>query len=188
MKRKKFCKCLFTLLYALLLSLSVWEMIPALAQAAGAEEGTELQVEVTDAYTDAHGVTYSWYGYEDGTAEIYAFSFGEGDVVMEIPGSLGGYTVTKLAGETGAREIVSVTIPESIAAFGKSTFKDSTIGTVYYNAADAVTQNSLYFSPFGYTEIGAFVTGSKVEKLEGYLFYKTEFTQEELALEVHKAK
>ena len=108
MRRKTLYRCMLVL-FAVILLLQRWSMLSVSAQAkeetmeksGGAGEGEEEPgLEVTDTYVDSHGVTYSWKGFEDGTAEIYGFAFGDGTkVVLDIPGVIEGYTVTKLTGD-----------------------------------------------------------------------------------------
>ena len=141
---------------------------------------------VTDSFTDSHGVTYKWKGFEDGTAEVYEFTVGADvvEIVLDIPGEIEGYTVTRLTGKLEDTEIKTVTIPESIVQFGEDTFRRSTIGTLNYNAVDAFPISEFYFTPFGYAVIKHLNLGANVNKIESYLFYQTVIKQSEVILNV----
>lgn len=78
-RKKKLCGLL--VLFAVLLFWQGWGMQTVSAQTEEtprASGGEELVAAVTDSFTDSHGVTYKWKGFEDGTAEVYEFTVGGG--------------------------------------------------------------------------------------------------------------
>lgn len=186
-RKKKLCSLL--VLFAVLLFWQGWGMRTVSAQteeAPRASGGEELAAAVTDSFTDSHGVTYKWKGFEDGTAEVYEFTVGADvvEIVLDIPGEIEGYTVTRLTGKLEDTEIKTVTIPESIVQFGEDTFRRSTIETLNYNAVDAFPISEFYFTPFGYAVIKHLNLGANVNKIESYLFYQTVIKQSEVVLNV----
>ena len=186
-RKKKLCGLL--VLFAVLLFWQGWGMRTVSAQTEEtprALNGEELAAAVTDSFTDSHGVTYKWKGFEDGTAEVYEFTVGADvvEIVLDIPGEIEGYTVTRLTGKLEDTEIKTVTIPESIVQFGEDTFRRSTIETLNYNAVDALPISEFYFTPFGYAVIKHLNLGANVNKIESYLFYQTVIKQSEVVLNV----
>lgn len=192
--KRKFYKPFLTVLLSALVSLPG---IPALPVQAQTENGTVETVSGGDVgaagersriedstFTDAGGNTYKWYGYGDRTAEIYEMVPSAGQVNLTIPSEIEGYTVTSITGNLKGRALETVTIPETITFFGESTFEHAKIKHLYYNAVDASTEESFFYTPFAYAEIDEFVAGDSVETIEGYMFYQTVFKQEELALHI----
>lgn len=189
--RKRMYKCTMSVLAAALFFLPYTSAMPVTAQEAeqsiaAADETAELKV--TSTYTDNNGVTYSWYGYEDDTAEIYQVDFSTTEIVMEIPRELDGYTVTKISTRLNEKTIQSLTIPDSITLFGENTFEKCIIGVLYFNAVDAVTGNDVLLSPFYDAEIGEIFFSDMVEIIEPYVFCKTTFRQEKIELEIPQIK
>ncbi len=194
--KKRIYKPFLTALMAALMSLPGITALPVQAQTenetvetiSGGDvgaAGSHTLVE-TDSYTDANGNSYKWYGYNDQTAEIYEIVPFAGQVTLDIPSEIGGYKVTSITGTLKNQTLESVTIPETIAFLGESTFERAKINHLYYNAVDAATEQSFFFTPFAYAEIGEFHIGDTVETIEGYMFYQTVFRQEELELHVPK--
>jgi len=122
----------------------------------------------TDSYTDSNGNSYKWYGYNDQTAEIYEIVPFADQVTLDIPSEIGGYKVSGITGTLKNQTLESVTIPETIAFLGESAFERAKINHLYYNAVDAATEQSFFFIPFAYAEIGEFHVRDNVETIEGY--------------------
>lgn len=192
--KKQIYKPFLTALMAALMSLPGITALPVQAQTenetvetvSGGDvgaTGAHTRVETSD-YTDSNGNNYKWYGYNDQTAEIYEIVSFADQVTMDIPSAIGGYKVTSITASLKNQTLESVTIPETITFLGKSTFERAKINHLYYNAVDAALEQSFFFTPFAYAEIGEFHVGDTVETIEGYMFYQTVFRQEELALHV----
>lgn len=49
------------------------------------EEENRKNAEITSSYQDKNGVSYDWFGYEDGTAMIYEMSCERDTIVLDIP-------------------------------------------------------------------------------------------------------
>ena len=146
----------------------------------------EIEEEVTDIFLDGSGITYQWRGYADGTAEIYGVEAEEGQqgFTVEIPREIDGYVVTAITGSLNRQQIAALTIPETITVFGKSTFAENQIGTLIYQAADAVNEENFFYCPFAYSEIGHLEIGSGVQTIRDRTFYRTVFLQPEVELHV----
>ncbi|MDE6664378.1 MAG: InlB B-repeat-containing protein [Lachnospiraceae bacterium] len=159
------------------------ETLMLLSEETGDEEGSGEEYVTDDTYTDENGVVYHYYGYEDGTANIYELeSYKENSV--NIPESIDGYTVTQLTFAiitTG--KITTVTIPETVKYIGCNAFRWATIGTVYYNAPEAETgATSVTDGCFYSTQIDNIVIGEDVKILPDYLFASASVTMDELVL------
>lgn len=195
--RKESYRPIFAFILSALMSLSAEGLPTAVAQetdevmetddggeAEEKEEETERQIEVTSEYQDANGMAYQWYGYNDGTAEIYGFRTDRNNPVVEIPGEISGYVVTDLTGSLSYTSIESLTIPESVTTFGTCTFQEDKIKVLNYNAVDARCEESFFTTPFGYSEVEEFHIGQKVQVIGDYTFYKAVFDQEKVELRV----
>lgn len=144
--------------------------------AAHADTATEDGAALDADYTDSNGVTYSYYGYADGTATIHTVTDYAGKDV-DIPGEIGGYTVTSMNADFpfGAK-LASLTIPEPITYIGENLFWGVEIGALYYNAAEAYTSDNNLVSPFSSAKIGEFYTGENVRTITRWMFNMAEFT------------
>lgn len=196
--RKGMQKPVLAILLSVLVSLHAAEPLPVLADTtdetggttAGEDTGQETEeeegrtIETTSFYQDDNGMIYRWYGYDDGTAEIYEFEPATEEIVIDIPEELDGYVVTSLTGSVTYKTIESLTIPETITHFGKSTFYNDVINNLYYNAVDAGNEGDFFYCPFAYSDVYNLYIGDAVEVIEGYTFYQTVFHQEEIALHV----
>ena len=129
---------------------------------------------VTDGtYTDENGITYHYYGYEDGTANIYKLVKRVGKDV-NIPAYIDGYKVTQLTFYTWG-DFPSVTIPETITYIGKTVFAETEIQTLYYNATEEVQVEAMPSAPFRHAKIGSLITGENVHIIPAYIFSYSEF-------------
>lgn len=139
----------------------------------------------TDAsYTDANGIVYSYYGYEDGTADIYAMADYDGKEVV-VPAVIDGYTVTQITAQLSYdTQLVSLTLPETIIFLGEYCFQVDGIGTLYYNATEAAGIESVYGAPFLGVAIGNLVIGDNVRVIPDRMFYQAGFAQDEVVLSV----
>lgn len=148
-------------------------------------------VQDTNTYTDENGVIYHYYGYEDGTAEIYELeSCMESSwryKALNIPSQVGDYTVTRLTFTFSSTSplIPSVTIPETVTYMEGSLFKFMTILELYYNAEAAETgaageSSGVFFRG----DIRAFHLGENVRSIPDYCFASTTMTIDELKLNV----
>lgn len=195
--RKGMYKPVLAVLLSVLVSLHAAEPLPVLADTTDETggttdgedtgQGTEEEgrtIETTSSYQDDNGMIYRWYGYDDGTAEIYEFEPATEEIVIDIPEELDGYVVTSLTGSVTYKTIESLTIPETITHFGKSTFYNDVINNLYYNAVDAGNEGDFFYCPFAYSDVYNLYIGDAVEVIEGYTFYQTVFHQGEIALHV----
>ena len=161
------------------------EMISGTRAEAG-NATTEGETQITNTYQDGSGITYQWKGYADGTAEIYGMEAGEGQqgLTVAIPAEIDGYMVTAITGNLSQKQIETLTIPETIIRFGKSTFAENQIGTLIYQAVDAVNEENFFYCPFAYSEIEHLEIGSRVQAIHDRTFYQTVFRQPEVELHV----
>lgn len=145
----------------------------------------------TNTYTDENGVIYHYYGYEDGTAEIYELESYEGIIgrykPINIPSQVGDYTVTRLTFTFSSTSslIPSVTIPETITYMEGSLFKFMTILELHYNAEAAETgaageSSGVFFRG----DIREFHLGENVRSIPDYCFDSADMTIDELTLHV----
>ncbi len=150
-------------------SIEVFSMVSA-------SETAEEEQTVNADYTDRNGVTYSYYGYTDGTAAVYAIT-GYAGKDVDIPGEIDGYTVTEIQADLpfGAN-LLSMTVPESITCMGDRIFWGVNIGTLYYNAAEAYDIEHGLPSPFSSARISEFYTGEQVRVIPGEMFASAYFT------------
>ena len=150
------------------------EMISGTRAEAG-NATTEGETQITDTYQDGSGITYQWKGYADGTAEIYGMEAGEGlqGLTVAIPAEIDGYMVTAITGNLSQKQIETLTIPETIIRFGKSTFAENQIGTLIYQAVDAGNEENFFYCPFAYSEIEHLEIGSRVQAIHDRTFYQT---------------
>lgn len=135
--------------------------------------------EINSTYTDSNGVTYSYYGYDDGTAKLYAIANYSG-ADLNIPANIDGYTVTQITFSVSGN-FNSITIPESITYIHDYAFKDTKINNLYYNALN-VQAVGWSRAPFAGATIENIVFGENV-KIPGSMFVNTKFTQDEIILE-----
>ena len=142
---------------------------------------------ITDSsFEDEHGVTYKWYGYADGTAEIYEMSCRRENIVIDIPNEIEGYLVTRLTGMMRNVTIASVTLPETLEYLGKGVFNYATIGELYFNSRDVRNEGNFFHTPFCFTKVEQVCFGEQVEGIADYTFYETVFDQPQLVLHVPK--
>ncbi|MCM1144324.1 MAG: leucine-rich repeat protein [Clostridium sp.] len=152
-----------------------------------AAEGEENVVDAS--YTDANGIIYHYYGYEDGTANIYELenywgSFGVG-YSINIPAYIDGYMVTKLTfiSDSSAKHPV-VTIPETVTYMGDYAFRFMRIVDLYYNAEWAeVGTYKERGGCFARATIDNLHIGENVRAIPDYLFVGAEMTLDELTLD-----
>lgn len=153
----------------------------------------EGSVQVDSTYTDGNGVIYHYYGYDDGTAEIYeledcmesSFRY----KALDIPAHVGDYTVTRLTFTFSAttQAIPSVTIPETVTYMRESLFKFMTILELHYNAEAAETgAASEYDGIFFRGDIRKFELGGNVRSIPDYCFSWATITLDELNLNVER--
>lgn len=153
------------------------EVLPIeVVSAVSASESAEADEPLNADYTDSNGVTYSYYGYGDGTAEIHTIMGYEGKDV-DIPGETDGYIVTEIQAKLpfGAN-LISMTIPESVTCMGDRIFWGVNIGTLYYNAAEITATENNASSPFSAAKIGEFHTGERVRLIPAEMFSSATFT------------
>lgn len=146
------------------------------------EEEKQKKAVITSLYQDKNGVSYDWFGYEDGTAMIYDMSCERDTIVLDIPSYIDGYKVTVLGGQFKWKTFESVTIPESIQYLSNRVFEYCTIKKLYYNAKEADCDNDFGKTPFGYAKINEIIFGRDVEQIGDYIFYSTSFYQDEIRL------
>lgn len=108
------------------------------------DEISTVAAQLTDKYyTDIKGVIYHYYGYDDGTANIYKLEDYSGSdserKEILIPKEIASYTITQITFATEECSFSEVTIPETVTYIGGSVFKSATIDRLYYNAVDATT-------------------------------------------------
>ncbi|MCM1193980.1 MAG: leucine-rich repeat domain-containing protein [Acetatifactor muris] len=154
------------------------ESVALLSDVPAAHDGTaEGDSAAVDAdYTDSSGVTYSYYGYADGTAAVHTVTDYAGKDV-NIPSEIDGYTVTAVnASFPFGAKLASLTIPEPVTYIGEHLFWGVEIGVLYFNAAEAVTSDNNFMSPFSSAKIGAFYTGGNVCTISKWMFNMAEFT------------
>lgn len=153
----------------------------------------EGSVQVDSTYTDANGVIYHYYGYDDGTAEIYelencmesSFRY----KALDIPAHVGDYTVTRLTFTFSAttQAIPSVTIPETVTYMRESLFKFMTILELHYHAEAAETgaaseADGIFFRG----DIRKLDIGENVRSIPDYCFSLATITMDELNLNVER--
>lgn len=142
---------------------------------------------VTDSsFEDENGVQYKWYGYADGTAEIYEMSCRRETIVIDIPEEIEGYLVTRLTGMMRNATIASVTLPETLEYLGNGVFNYATIGELYFNSRDVRNEGNFFHTPFCFTKVEQICFGEHVEGIADYTFYETIFDQPQLMLHVPK--
>lgn len=106
---------------------------------------SEAVQDADSTYTDENGVIYHYYGYDDGTAEIYELEDCKESTwdykALNIPSRIGDYTVTSLTFSLPSETptFPSVTIPETVTYMKDSLFKRMKISELYYNAEAAET-------------------------------------------------
>ena len=157
------------------------------------DEVSVIAVEATaDTYTDNNGIIYSYYGYNDRTANIYKVEFPGGDSIdgipMNIPMKIAEYEITQLTFTMSSPvNFYSVTIPETITYIADNAFRSVTINELYYNAVDAETRSS---STTGGSFTGATINGLHIGKnvraLPDYLFSNATIKLDELTLDMEK--
>lgn len=142
---------------------------------------------VTDSsFEDENGVQYKWYGYADGTAEIYEMSCRREIIVIDIPEEIEGYLVTRLTGMMRNATIASVTLPETLEYLGNGVFNYATIGELYFNSREVRNEGDFFHTPFCFTKVEQICFGEQVEGIADYTFYETVFDQPQLMLHVPK--
>ena len=116
------------------------------------------------------------YSVNDGGATVDGYN-GSGTEVI-IPDELGGYPVTGVGAEAfkDHRELVSVTIPETVSLIGSQAFYGCTgLQTVYYNAVSAADlqddSNAFYSAGTGNVSGMTVIFGGLVQRIPAYLFY-----------------
>ena len=193
--KKSLYKSLLAMLMSAMVTTSIVSPLPVSAQTMSetdtseggtTEEEDNSTPETISSFRDENDVVYKWYGYADGTAEIYEISCDKDTIVIDIPSNLEGYRVTRLSGKMRSRTIESVTLPETIEYLGYRVFEYSTIENLYYNAADAKNDEDFFNTPFAYTTVKQVYFGESVERIADYTFYQTIFSQAELELHVPK--
>ena len=159
-----------------------------------AREAEGEAVQDTDStYTDANGVIYHYYGYDDGTAEIYELeSYKESTwdyKALDIPSQIGDYTVTRLTFTVSSTTptFPSVTIPETVTYMKDSLFKRMKISELYYNAEAAQTgaeaeSTGVFFQAY----IWDLHIGGNVKSIPDYCFTSAYMTLDELTLDVER--
>ncbi len=152
-----------------------------------AEETAEPVSEDQDAetvsegtYTDESGAVFTYQEYADGTAHICGIDEYRGKQ-LAVPAQIDGLRVTGIRSRT-AGEVESLTIPETITYIGASAFSSLSIGTLYYDAAEAQTEEN--GSVFGSARIGDLVLGGNVRSIEGPVFKNAVFLQDSLTVSV----
>ena len=161
-KRKK----TISLLIALVLALSVFNIAPLTANAA--DSGELAKTGFTDpAYPDFKYIVNG-----DDTAEITGYTGAGGNIT--IPSTLGGYKVT-IIGDSAFKlyrdklgELTSVTIPNSVTSIGMYAFAYSGLTSV--NIPDSVTSigSSAFYDCEGLTSV---TIGNSVENIDYQTFY-----------------
>ena len=120
-------------------------------------DGEETITTMDVSYTDANGITYSYYSYEDGTANIYAMADYDGKEVA-ILSVIDGYAVTQITAQLSYdAQLISLTIPETVTSIGTYCFQVDGIGTLYYNATEVTDVQDVYGAPFVGAAIGNLV-------------------------------
>lgn len=157
------------------------------------EEKSVAVKNIDSTYTDGNGVVYHYYGYDDGTAEIYelencmesSFRY----KALDIPAHVGDYTVTRLTFTFSAttQAIPSVTIPETVTYMRESLFKFMTILELHYYAEAAETgaaseSDGVFFRG----DIRKFELGGNVRSIPDYCFSWAKITMEELNLDLER--
>lgn len=155
------------------------------------QEGPRDAAQADSTYTDAKGVIYYYYGYDDGTAEIYKLeNYNESSwdyKALTIPAHIGGYTVTRLT-FTVSSDIPwfpSVTIPETVTYMEGSLFKRMKISALYYNAENATTgATSESTGVFFQANIQELHIGENVKTIPDYCFDSAKITMDNLTVNV----
>ena len=162
----------------------------------GEKEPAEKTAAAQDAdstYTDANGVIYHYYGYDDGTAEIYELEDCKESTwdykALNIPSRIGDYTVTRLTFSLPSETptFPSVTIPETVTYMKDSLFKRMKISELYYNAETAETgaggeSTGVFFQAY----IWELHIGGNVKVIPDYCFASSYMTMDELTLDVER--
>ncbi|MBD5521253.1 MAG: leucine-rich repeat protein [Lachnospiraceae bacterium] len=161
-----------------------------LSEETGDEEGSGEEYVTDDTYTDENGVVYHYYGYEDGTADIYELeSYKIADKqgkVINVPADIDGYTVTRITFKTSvSTNFPSITIPETITYMGNCVFEHANIGELYYNAV-AATSNPVRGEEgcILASVIDNLNIGENVKVIPDALFKSTKINNDELVLNV----
>ena len=158
------------------------EEVGVMLLSAQAEETAAAQ-DADSTYTDENGVIYHYYGYEDGTAEIYELEDCKESTwdykALNIPSQIGDYTVTSLTFSLPSETptFPSVTIPETITYMKDGLFKRMKISELYYNAEAAETgaggdSNGVFFQAY----IWGLHIGGNVKAIPDYCFASSYMT------------
>ena len=156
-------------------------------------EETAAAQDADSTYTDANGVIYHYYGYDDGTAEIYELEDCQESTwdykALNIPSRIGDYTVTRLTFSLPSETptFPSVTIPETVTYMKDSLFKRMKISELYYNAEAAETgaggeSTGVFFQAY----IWGLHIGGNVKSIPDYCFASSYMTLDELTLDVER--
>jgi len=156
-------------------------------------EETAAAQDADSTYTDENGVIYHYYGYEDGTAEIYELEDCKESTwdykALNIPSRIGDYTVTRLTFSLPSETptFPSVTIPETVTYMKDSLFKRMKISELYYNAEAAETgaggeSTGVFFQAY----IWGLHIGGNVKVIPDYCFASSYMTMDELTLDVER--
>ena len=168
------------------------EEVGVMLLSAQAAEGSAVQ-DADSTYTDGNGVIYHYYGYEDGTAEIYELEDCKESTwdykALSFPSQIGDYTVTRLTFTLASTTPVfpSVTIPETVTYMKDSLFKRMTIRELYYNAEAAETgaggeSTGVFFQ----ANIRELHIGGNVKVIPDYCFASAKITMDELTIDVER--
>ena len=151
------------------------------------EINTVAEQQTDSVYTDGKGIKYHYYGYDDGTANIYELedfldTYPKGKAI-NIPKSIGGYTVTQITFTMSqSYSFPTVTIPETVTYIENLAFRFATINQLYYNAVDATAGSG----SFTRATIKELYIGKNVKVIPDYLFSNATITLDELTLDVEK--
>lgn len=144
-------------------------------------------------YMDENGVIYHYYGYDDGTAEIYELESCQESTwdykALNIPSRIGGYTVTRLTFTVSSTTptFPSVTIPETVTYMKDSLFKRMKISELYYNAEAAQTgAEAESMGVFFQAYIWDLHIGGNVKVIPDYAFASAKITMDELTVDVER--
>lgn len=154
---------------------------------------SEAVQDADSTYTDENGVIYHYYGYDDGTAEIYELEDCKESTwdykALNIPSRIGDYTVTSLTFSLPSETptFPSVTIPETVTYMKDSLFKRMKISELYYNAEAAETgaggdSTGVFFQAY----IWGLHIGGNVKAIPDYCFASTNITMDELTIDVER--
>ena len=168
------------------------EEVGVMLLSAQAEETAAAQ-DADSTYTDENGVIYHYYGYEDGTAEIYELEDCKESTwdykALNIPSQIGDYTVTSLTFSLPSETptFPSVTIPETITYMKDSLFKRMKISELYYNAEEAETgAGGDSTGVFCQAYIWGLHIGGNVKVIPDYCFASSYMTVDELTIDVER--